>query len=151
MIESIGMFLMISLYLLKQDWQQDLWMKRFMRDHMRYIDEIQCAAARVVAAVRQRARGRIANNTEGIFDTMHIRRGDFQYKATRVNADEIYRVTKRVFAEGSTVYIATDERDRSFFKELSEHYDTIFMSDFLAELGDVNTNYVSFLGRGRFL
>ena len=118
-------------------------MKRFMRDHMRYIDEIQCAAARVVAAVRRRARERNATNSRGEFDTMHIRRGDFQYKATRVDADEIYKVTKRKFAEGSTVYIATDEHDKPFFKTLMEHYDVVFMDDFLDELADVNTNYVS--------
>jgi hypothetical protein len=118
-------------------------MKRFMRDHMRYIDEIQCAAARVVAALRKRARERNATNTQGHFDTMHIRRGDFQYKMTRVDATEIYKVTKRVFAEGSTVYIATDERDKSFFQFLSDHYDVVFMDDYLEDLGDVNTNYVS--------
>ena len=39
-----------------QDWKQDLWMKRFIRDHVRYIDEIQCAAARVVEAVRKHAK-----------------------------------------------------------------------------------------------
>lgn len=31
-------------FLFFQDWRQDLWMKRFVRDHVRYIDEIQCAA-----------------------------------------------------------------------------------------------------------
>jgi hypothetical protein len=118
-------------------------MKRFMRDHMRYIDEIQCASARVIAAVRRRARERNASNTRGDFDTMHIRRGDFQYKMTRVDADEIYKLTKRKFAEGATVYIATDEHDKPFFKTLMDHYDVVFMDDFLHELADVNTNYVS--------
>lgn len=28
------------------DWRQDLWSKRFVRDHFRYVDEIVCAAAR---------------------------------------------------------------------------------------------------------
>ena len=28
-------------FLFFQDWRQDLWMKRFVRDHVRYIDEIQ--------------------------------------------------------------------------------------------------------------
>ena len=44
----------------------DLWMKRFMRDHVRYVDEIQCAAARVVQAMRQKAK-EIAGTTD--FDT----------------------------------------------------------------------------------
>ena len=33
-------------FLFFEDWRQDLWMKRFIRDHMRYSDSIQCAAAK---------------------------------------------------------------------------------------------------------
>ena len=67
-------------FLFFQDWKVDLWMKRFIRDHVRYIDEIQCAAARVVEQLRKRARQRNPSNTRGDFDTIHVRRGDFQYK-----------------------------------------------------------------------
>jgi len=35
-------------FLFFADWRHDLWTKRFVRDHLRYVDEIQCAAARVV-------------------------------------------------------------------------------------------------------
>ena len=52
------------------DWRADLWSKRFVRDHLRYIDEIMCAGARVVEAVRERAKDK-----GGMFDTMHVRRG----------------------------------------------------------------------------
>ncbi len=59
-------------FLFFQDWKTDLWMKRFIRDHVRYIDEIQCAAARVVQAVRNRVKERGFDND---FDSMHVRRG----------------------------------------------------------------------------
>jgi hypothetical protein len=92
---------------------------------MRYIDEIQCAAARIVAAMRNYVRTR--NNTTdasgGDFDTFHIRRGDFQYKNTRISAKQIYENTKDVLTPGSTLFIATDERDKTFFDPLREHYD----------------------------
>lgn len=52
------------------DWRADLWSKRFVRDHLRYIDEIMCAAARVVEAVRKKSK-----NKDGLFDSMHVRRG----------------------------------------------------------------------------
>jgi hypothetical protein len=52
------------------DWRADLWSKRFVRDHLRYIDEIMCAAARVVEAVRERSK-----NKNRQFDSMHVRRG----------------------------------------------------------------------------
>lgn len=62
-------------FLFFEDWKQDLWTKRFVRDHLRYSDEIQCAAARVVAAIRDRARSRDPNgNVNGEFDSFHIRR-----------------------------------------------------------------------------
>jgi hypothetical protein len=141
---ELGARLLVHFYafLFFQDWRQDLWMKRFIRDHVRYVDEIQCAAARVVGAVRQRARARDpGNNPGGLFDTFHIRRGDFQFKRTRVSAKEIYEQSKKVLAENATIFVATDERDKTFFDDLRKHYDVVFLDDFLSDLGDVNTNY----------
>jgi GDP-fucose protein O-fucosyltransferase len=94
-------------FLYFQDWRHDLWMKRFVRDHVRYIDEIQCAAARVVNALRKRARQRNPKNTNGDFDTFHVRRGDFQYKDTRVSAEAMFNISKAKLTEGDTLYIAT--------------------------------------------
>lgn len=66
-------------FLFFQDWRHDLWAKRFVRDHIRYIDEIVCAAARIVNAVRERARKRDpGNNPDGLYDSFAVRRGDFQ-------------------------------------------------------------------------
>lgn len=62
-------------FLFFENWKQDLWTKRFVRDHLRYIDEIQCAAARIVHGMRQISK---KNGNGGVFDTFHIRRGDFQ-------------------------------------------------------------------------
>jgi hypothetical protein len=36
-----------------QDWRYDLWLKRVKRDHLRYNDNIQCAAAHVVPHVQE--------------------------------------------------------------------------------------------------
>jgi hypothetical protein len=127
-------------FLYFEDWRQDLWMKRFMRDHMRYIDEIQCAAARIVAAVRQRAKDRGWHG--GNFDTFHIRRGDFQFKDTRIDADEILKNSKEVLTVNKTLFIATDEHDKKFFQPIKDGgYDVVFMDDFKDLLVGVNTNY----------
>lgn len=109
---------------------------------LQYVDEIQCAAARVVAAVREKSR---ENGHGGKFNSMHIRRGDFQYKDTRVEADVIYENIKDIFKEGQTVYIATDERDMSFFKVLKQHYKVYFLDDFQPQLKKINTNYFGML------
>ena len=118
-------------------------MKRFVRDHVRYVDMIQCAAARVVQAVRERASKNPAakNNTKGEYDAFHIRRGDFQYTVTRFDAPKIYDMSKSKLKKGETVYIATDERDKNFFRPLQDAYDVVFLDDFVHVLGDVNTNF----------
>jgi hypothetical protein len=53
-----------------ENWEQALWTKRFVRDHFRYHDELICAAARVVAAIRSRVRSRgLVDNPDDAFNT----------------------------------------------------------------------------------
>merc|ERR1740139_1261709 len=133
-------------FVMFEDWRQDLWAKRFIRDHVRYLDEIQCAAARIVQAVRARAKkNNPENNPDGIFDAFHIRRGDFQYKGTRISAELIYEKASQVLQPGTTLFIATDERDKKFFKILADHYDVCFLDDFSHLFEDLNSNYYGML------
>lgn len=142
---ALGARLLVHFYAFAffEDWRQDLWTKRFVRDHVRYVDELQCAAARIVQAIRERARS--DSNPKGEFDAFHIRRGDFQYKKTRVSAEEIYDISKDILAEGSTVYIGTDERDKSFFAPLAKKYRLFFLDDFMDLIPGLNTNYYGML------
>lgn len=52
-----------------------------------------CAAARIFDAVRRKA---AENNpdSKGQFDSIHVRRGDFQFKINRVSAEIIYNQIK---------------------------------------------------------
>lgn len=129
-------------FLFFQDWKQDLWMKRFVRDHVRYIDEIQCAAARVVAGLRKRARERTSGATDR-FDAIHVRRGDFQFRETRVDAPAILESLQKVLPKNTTLYIATDERDKAFFRPIVDYFaDVAFLDDFVeSELQGVNSEY----------
>lgn len=135
---KVRMLVHFYAFLFFEDWREDLWMKRFMRDHVRYIDEIQCAAARVVARVRQISK---QNGNQGEFDSYHVRRGDFQYKDTRIPAKEILSNTEDILEVNSTIFIATDERDKNFFAPFREKYNVLFLDDFMDELKGVNTNY----------
>jgi len=103
-------------------------------------DEIQCAAARVVAAVRDHVRKR-TGDPAGIFDTMHIRRGDFQFKTTRIPAQEILANVQDELKPNTTIFVATDERDKKFFDPLRARYDLLFLDDFHHLLSGVNTNF----------
>jgi hypothetical protein len=140
--QNTGQRMLIHFYafLFFEDWRHDLWTKRFVRDHLRYIDEIQCAAARVVHAVREISRSR--GDPTGSYDSMHIRRGDFQYKDMHMDADFIYsNNTSTWMRDNRTVFVATDEKKRDYFEPLRKHYHLLFLSDFKEALGDVNTNF----------
>lgn len=69
------------------------------------------------------------------------RRGDFQYTPTRLPANELYELSKNEFTEGATLYVATDERNKTFFDIFKEKYDVVFLDDFMHVIPDVNTNY----------
>ena len=130
-------------FLFFEDWKQDLWTKRYVRDHLRYIDEIQCAAAKIVHAVREKAKEN--GDPYGQFDSMHVRRGDFQYKQTRIEADEIYENINDIVKEKNTLFIATDEKNTTFFKPLMDHYNVYFLKDFLHLIPSLNKNYYGML------
>ena len=128
------------------DWRADLWMKRFVRDHLRYKDELQCAAARVVQEVRALAQ-RTTNTTDGDFDAFHVRRGDFErfYKESQIDGKELYERTKDVLRPNSVVFLATNEKDKEFFAPLREHYTVVFLDDFPHVLSGIDPNLYGIL------
>ena len=133
-------------FLFYQSWQQQLWMQRFIRDHFRYNDELQCAAARVVQALKDIAResngGKEGETQDVSFDSMHIRRGDFQFKAMWMSAEDIYELnTRKWIDDGRVVFIATDEKDKSFFVPLHRHYQAYYLDDFMHLLDGIDSHY----------
>jgi hypothetical protein len=134
-------------FLFFEDWKQDLFYKRLVRDKVRYLDTLMCAAGRIIEAIRTRARQRNATNINGEYDAMHIRRGDFQYKVTRLDPSKIYENSKDQLTEGATVFIATDERKnkRALLQPLADHYDLVFLEDFQHLYKDIETNYYGML------
>jgi len=76
-------------------------------------------------------------------------RGDFQYRRTRVGVEEIIENTKHILDPGTTIYIATDERNKTFFDPLKGHYDVKFMDDFKDLLEGINSNYYGMIDQVR--
>ena len=106
--------------------------RRVARDELRYRAEIQCAAAAVVDFLAARAGGRP-------WAAAHVRRGDFQFKAAKVDAGVVAAAldAQAKPAGAAVVYVATDEGDRAWFGPLAAAgYDLVFLSDVL-ELGAV--------------
>ena len=105
-----------------------------------------CLSARIINALRSRARKRLGN-TRGDFDAIHIRSelyhhtlsdihfyyiltfcssilgGDFQlqFPMTRMDASDILEELKDIVAPGNTLFITTDQRDLTFFSSFQKY------------------------------
>eukprot|EP00546_Thalassionema_frauenfeldii_P018177 CAMPEP_0178906600 /NCGR_PEP_ID=MMETSP0786-20121207/6914_1 /TAXON_ID=186022 /ORGANISM="Thalassionema frauenfeldii, Strain CCMP 1798" /LENGTH=1170 /DNA_ID=CAMNT_0020578323 /DNA_START=144 /DNA_END=3656 /DNA_ORIENTATION=- len=117
--------------------------KRWVRDYVRYNDEIVCTAGKVVHAMNAKANKNTSTsdvassklttnkgNTLNEWSAWHVRRGDFQYKNTRLSIEDWYQNTKDFMKEGEVLYIATDEKNKTFFEPLQQHYRIFFLDDF---------------------
>mmetsp|Transcript_50983 Transcript_50983/g.58943 ORF Transcript_50983/g.58943 Transcript_50983/m.58943 type:complete len:593 (-) Transcript_50983:75-1853(-) len=127
------------------------WAKRLVRDRVRYSDEIQCAAGKIVRSLIEESIGRKKNGggAEAGYFSMHIRRGDFQWPKMRISAEEWHENTRKWLEpdDQHLLYIATDETDRTFFEPLMKHYKVRFLSDYeeLAGLSNLDPNFVGMI------
>jgi hypothetical protein len=115
--------------------------KRFVRDFLHYHDVIFCAAGKIVNSLQ---------NMAGIggFSTMHVRRGDLQYKSVKISAEEWYDNLYDVWYDNEIIYIATDEKNKTFFDPIATNNHTLrFLDDFWesADLGDLDPNYMGMI------
>lgn len=81
----------------------------------------------------------------------HIRRGDFQQKHTRLEAQDILDSTLSLIPGNRkkwVVYISTDETNRTFFEPFRRTFRSVrFLSDYTesAELSEMNQNHLGML------
>jgi hypothetical protein len=126
---------------------EDRRMKRFVRDRVRYPDPVFCVASAIVEQLlalqpqpqpqpqsqpQPQEQAQVAVAAEYV--AFHIRRGDFQQKQTRLAAEEIAQRTAHLVPDRArrVAYIATDERNRSFFAPFARTYRAVY---FLDDLG----------------
>ena len=129
------------------DTKVDHYYKRFVRDFLHYGDAIYCAAGKVIQALEQEAIRSGSTGDGPLFSSMHVRRGDFQYKKVKITAQDWYDNTKELIRKNEIVYIATDEKSRDFFNPLMKHYNIRFLSDFAdaAGLKDLDPNFMGMI------
>lgn len=113
----------------------DNYYKRFVRDFLHYKDELYCAAGKIIHSLQQE---------QGEFSTLHIRRGDLQYKEVKFSAAEWYNNTRELWKPNETLYIATDERNKSWFDDLAKHHKLRFLDDYwdYAKLGELDSSFI---------
>jgi hypothetical protein len=126
------------------------YLKRFVRDYLHYNDVIYCAAGKIVKAVQAEGMALgFSLDAEGgsAYSAMHVRRGDLQFKEVKIPAKEWYDNTKEVWLDKEILYIATDERNKTFFDDLAVHYQLRFLDDYwdLAGLSDLDPNYMGMI------
>lgn len=152
-------------YLFWFDPHDEHLIKRLVRDRLHYHDDIFCPAGRGVRVLHQEAAVVNSNSVQApnsydartlggntsadaTYHAYHIRRGDFQYKHTRLSAQEIYDQTKHLLDPTVTklLYIATDESDKKFFAPFMKDFTVRFLADISerGKLGDghLNQNHV---------
>lgn len=115
----------------------DNFYKRFVRDFLHYKDNIYCAAGKIVHALKKEAAGKN-------WSTLHVRRGDLQYKQVKIPAEEWLANLKETWKADEIIYIATDERNKTFFDPIKEHHGVRFLDDYwdLAGLDGLESNYL---------
>jgi hypothetical protein len=64
---------------------------------------------------------------------MHVRRGDFQYGETQIDARQIVENTQSLLQSNQPVYLATDESDAGFLGVLRERLDLTTFHDLPGE------------------
>ena len=111
----------------------DNYYKRFVRDFLHYHDTIFCAAGKIVLSLQEDAKKlgfAVDDEGGGGYSSFHVRRGDLQYKRVKIPANEWYNNTKELIRPNEILYIATDEKNKTFFRPLADHYNLKFLNDF---------------------
>lgn len=124
--------------------------KRFVRDYLHYNDRIYCAAGKIVKALQLEGQSRgFPRDATGMggFSAWHVRRGDFQYKVVKLSAEEWYNNTKELYEPNEILYIATDERNKSFFDPVAKYHTLRFLDDYwqLGNLSQLDPNFMGMI------
>lgn len=123
-----------------QDDAMDRLFKRFVRDYVHYIDIIFCRAAKIIH--------KILEESGGSFSAFHIRRGEFQYKDVKIPSADILKNVGQFMKKDQLVYVATDERNKTFFDAFKNHFKAVkYLDDYMdfAGLKTINPNFLGMI------
>jgi hypothetical protein len=98
-----------------------------IRKNFHYHDWLFDIGAEIVAKIVER---------HGLYNAVHIRRGDFQYTETRIPAEDMLRHTAPLLKSNGvkTLFVASDEKSDSFFDPFRQDFHVIRLGEFLKEV-----------------
>lgn len=112
-------------------------MKRFVRDYMHYNDSIFCAAGKIVRSIQQEAMERGFSLDEeggGGYSSLHVRRGDLQYKEVLLSEDLWYVQIVEVMIQFCVEMISSQLGSRNCIKARSQRLIVFLHTIFLGGL-----------------
>jgi len=122
---SVRFFVPFYAFVFPEDWNQDRFIKRWVRDSLKYSPQVFNAAQAIVNQLHKDC---------STFNSIHVRRNDFStaYPMFSIgSAEDYYRSTlKNVLEEASVVFVATDEENKTWYDPIREHYNLFFLDDF---------------------
>ena len=110
----------------------NLEIKKLIAKYVRYKPELFDIAWRYINKLKDKN-----------YYAIHIRRNDHQYKELAVSAETVLGNIKDIIPLGARVYIATDHKDKNFFKLFKEKYEVYFYDDLVESLGGEYSNIIS--------
>jgi len=136
--------------------------KRFIRDFLRFHDTVFCAAGKIILALQYEdylrkalvsgggGKGKLVSPSSssldvdlelvGGYSSMHIRRGDLQFKEVKFDSAQWYANTKEIWKPDEILYIATDETNSSWFDDFrKQHFGPLRFFDDYKELADLDS------------
>lgn len=86
-------------------------------------------------------------NTIGPYNSIHVRRNDFledrsEHLSDVSTSSKFCSVIKYLLKDDNPIYIATDEKDLSFFDELKKYKSLYFFKDFYESYGDLEDSII---------
>lgn len=93
----------------------------------------------------------LTTDPPGSFVTFHVRRGEFQYKVVKIDAQKILDNLAPYLHRDMLAYVATDEHNKTFFEPFRRYFKkgVRFLDDFKhlpgLELETLNPNYLGML------
>ena len=105
-------------FFLFMDGPTNSFYKRFVRDRLRYTDDVFCAAGAVVRHIGTS------------FSSVHVRRGELQYAKVRISAEAWRDSLQQWLLPHEKLFVLSDERNRSFFQPIKDAgFDLVFLED----------------------
>ena len=135
-----------------EDHKHDLFVKRLMRDGLRYNDEIQCAAAKVIKGIRQIAvsnpkktngKDEVEKGEMATYNALHLRRFRQSHEEAVLSQSDIGAAVSERFGDSSVLYVATDSKgdETDLLDRIKKSVKIVALRNFIRDIAKIDPKY----------